>query len=37
MSRSKEMPQTMQKDWDDAMLRLKKLKGIEKIKIVQKP
>jgi len=37
MSSSKEMPLEMQKDWDDTMLRVKKLKGIEKIKIVQKP
>ena len=26
-----------EKDWDDTVLKLKKLKGIEKIKIVPKP
>jgi len=26
-----------EKDWDDTMLRLKKLKGLKRIKIAQKP
>ena len=37
MGSIKEMPLEMQKDWEDTMLRVKKLKGIEKIKIAQKP
>jgi len=32
MSSSKEMPLEMQKDWDDTMLRLKKLKGLKRLK-----